>query len=153
MVIKEALRLYPPAWGFGRMAAEDTDIGGYTVPKGALVSVMTYFMHHDPKWWPEPERFMPERFSPENEARLHKHAYLPFGGGPRICIGNSFAMMEARLILATAASRYRLKLAPGQTVEMQPLITLNPKGGLPMRLEARQPQTIPPLETHEAAPA
>ncbi|MBL8160555.1 MAG: cytochrome P450 [Anaerolineae bacterium] len=93
---------------------------------------------------------MPERFSPANEANLNRRAYTPFGGGPRICIGNSFAMMEARLLLATVAQRYRLALAPGQHVEMNPLITLNPKGGLPMTVSVRQPA---PAHTPKPEPA
>jgi cytochrome P450 len=138
MVIKESMRLYPPAWGFSREAIEDVEIGGYFVPKGSIVGVMSYFTHRDPRWWEEPEAFKPERFSPENEPNIPKYAYLPFGAGPRICIGNAFAMMEAQLILATVASRFRLTLAPGQEVEMLPLITLNPKGGLPMTVKQRE---------------
>jgi cytochrome P450 len=137
-VIKESMRIYPPAWIVGREAIEDVEIGGYFVPKGSQFNLVFYFAHHDPRWWDEPEAFRPERFSPENEAKLNKRAYTPFGGGPRICIGNSFAMMEAKLLLATIASRYRLSLAPGHKVEMNPMITLNPKGGLPMTLHARE---------------
>lgn len=144
MVVKETLRLYPPAWGFGRMAIEAVELGGYTVPAGSSVGILSYLTHRHPAYWDEPERFLPERFSPDNESRLHKYAYIPFGGGARICIGNSFAMMEARLILATVASRFRLRLAPGQQVRALPLITLNPKDGLPMTLEARQPQAVIP---------
>ncbi len=143
MVIKESLRLYPPAWGFGRLAVADVEIGGYMIPAGSSVGILSYFTHRHPDYWDEPERFWPERFSPENEARIHKYAYIPFGGGPRICIGSSFAMMEARLLLATIASRYRLQLMPGQRVEMLPLITLNPKGGLPMTARARVPVVSP----------
>jgi cytochrome P450 len=146
MVIKESMRLYPPAWIVGRQAIEDTEIAGYTVQKGAQVNLVFYLAHHDPRWWPQPERFMPERFSAENEANINRRAYTPFGGGPRVCIGNSFAMMEARLLLATVAQRYSLALAPGQRVEMNPMITLNPKGGLPMTVRVRQPTYAPPLE-------
>jgi cytochrome P450 len=146
MVLKESMRLYPPVWGFGRQAIEDVQLGEYLLPKGTSIGVMTYFTHRDPAFWDEPERFDPERFSPENEKKIPKYAYIPFAAGPRICIGNAFAMMEARLVLATVASRYRLRLAPGQKVEMLPLITLNPKGGLPMRLEAREPVREPERE-------
>lgn len=138
MVVKESMRLLPPVWGFGRQAIEDVRIGEYDIPKGTSVSVATYWTHRDPRWWENPEVFEPERFSPEREAKIRKYAYIPFGGGPRICIGNSFAMMEARLLLATIASRYTLHLAPRQKVEMLPLITLNPKGGLPMTIRARE---------------
>lgn len=137
MVLKESMRLYPPAWGFSREAIEDVEIGGYPIDRGVVVGMLTYFTHHDPRWFPDPERFDPERFTPENEAKLPRYAYLPFGGGPRICVGNAFAMMEGRLILAMIASRYRLMLNAGQTVPMQPLITLNPRGGLPMTVQAR----------------
>ncbi len=137
MIIKESLRLYPPAWITGRQAIEDVQIGEYLIPQGSIVNVVFYLSHHDPRWWDEPEAFKPERFSPENEANINKRAYTPFGGGPRVCIGNSFAMMEARLLLATIAQRYQLRLAPGQTVEMNPMITLNPKGGMPMTIKRR----------------
>lgn len=150
MVVKESMRLYPPAWITGRQAIEDVEIGEYFVPKGGVVNLVFYMAHHDARWWPEPERFNPERFSAENEANLNKHAYTPFGGGPRVCIGNSFAMMEARLLLATIAQRYELRLAPGQTVDMNPMITLNPKDGLPMTLHTRKAvrkaETTPVLE-------
>jgi cytochrome P450 len=102
-------------------------------------------MHRDKTLWQEAEMFKPERFAPENEAHLPENAYLPFGGGPRICIGNSFALMEAQLLLATMAQQYRLTLAPGQKVDMQPMITLNPKGGLPMTIQRRQPHLEPEI--------
>ena len=95
-------------------------------------------MHHDPTFYPNPERFDPDRFSPENEAKLPRYAYLPFGGGPRICIGNSFAMMEARLILMTMLQHVQLTLAPGQTVRAEQLFTLRPKGELRMVVKRRQ---------------
>ncbi len=141
-VVKEAMRLYPPAPFVGRVAAVDVDLPTQTgetfhVPAGASLGLNIYLLHHDPDLWPDPDRFDPERFNADNEPHIPRYAYLPFGGGPRVCIGNSFAMMEARLILATVARRYRLSLAPGQVVEPLPLITLNPKGGLPMTLHAR----------------
>lgn len=136
-VIKEAMRLYPPAWSVGRVAIKDVQIGEYFIPKGMRVGVTTYLTHHSPEFWNEPERFDPDRFSPERESSIPKYAYLPFGGGPRVCIGNHFAMMEAKLILATVASRYVLRLAPGQKVGMAARITLNPAGGLPMTVHKR----------------
>jgi cytochrome P450 len=142
MVVKESMRLYPPVWGFGRQAMEDVRIGEYEVPQGSSLVVSTYWTHRDPRWFPYPARFDPERFNAENEPKIRKYAYVPFGGGPRICIGNSFAMMEARLLLATIVSRFTLSLAPGQRVEMLPLITLNPKGGLPMTVRRRQPAQV-----------
>ena len=99
-----------------REPIEDVTIGGYTVPRGSLVTVNTYALHRDPRFFEEPERFDPERFAAGWEDRMRRYAYLPFGGGPRVCIGNGFAMMEARLILATVARRWRLTLEPGQAV-------------------------------------
>jgi cytochrome P450 len=146
MVIKEAQRVLPPVWMISREATEDVEINGYTIPKGSVVGVFIYGAHHNPEYWEHPEQFNPERFSPENEGRIPRFAYLPFGGGPRICIGNSFAMMEAQLILATIAQRYRLCLEPGQVVEKAASITLYPKHGLPMTLHQRQPVTPQPME-------
>ena len=140
MVIKESMRLQPPAWSFSREAINATQIAGYDIPAGAVCAVFTYGLHRNPKYWgADANDFHPERFAPENEDTLVKYAYLPFGAGPRVCIGNSFAMMEAQLLLATMAQKWQLRLAPGQTVEMLPLITLNPKGGLPMTLQERHP--------------
>lgn len=139
-VIKESMRLYPPAYAFGRMALNDVEIDGYVIPQGSSVGVISYLAHRDPRWWDEPERFNPDRFSPEHEPHIRRYSYLPFGAGPRICIGNSFAMMEAHLLLVAVAQRYQLRLAPGQVVEPEPLITLRPKNGLHMRLEAREPR-------------
>jgi cytochrome P450 len=136
-VIKEAMRLYPPAGGVTRTPIQDTELGGYPVAKGDTVAVSSYVMHRDPNLYPEPERFDPERFSPENEAQRHRYAYLPFGGGPRVCIGNSFAMMEARLILLTLLQQFHLTLAPNQRVQAQQLFTLRPKGGIQMILHRR----------------
>lgn len=139
MVLKEAMRLYPPAWILSaRQAAEETTIGDYLIPKGRLVFIPPYVLHRRPEYYPEPERFDPERFSPENEKKLPRYAYIPFGGGPRVCIGNSFAMMEAHLVLATIAQRFRLELAPEQEVEINSLITLSPKYGLKMGVVERE---------------
>jgi cytochrome P450 len=137
MIIKEAMRLYPPVYTLGRMAIENATIGGHIVRKGSLLSVLTYALHHDARWWDEPERFMPERWAEPYPNQPPKYAYIPFGAGPRVCIGNSFAMMEACLVLATIAQRYRLSLAPGHVVEPHLLVTLTPRNGLPMQLEKR----------------
>ena len=136
-VIKESMRLYPPAWSFGRQAIEDVELGGYTLPRGSVLIVVPYVIHRDPRWFRDPLRFDPQRWSAEQEASIPKHAYLPFGGGPRICIGNSFAMMEAKIILASVAQRYRLRLDPQQEVEPEPLVTLRPKYGMRMQVIAR----------------
>ena len=137
-VVKEVMRLYPPAGGATRQPIQDTHIGNYFLPKGSNIAISTYTMHRNPALFPDPLQFKPERFSPEQEASIPKYAYLPFGGGPRVCIGNSFAIMEARLVLITVLQRFKLALAPGQKVRAEQLFTIRPKGGLKMVLEARQ---------------
>ncbi|GIV95852.1 MAG: cytochrome P450 [Herpetosiphonaceae bacterium] len=132
MVIDEALRLYPPAWMMSRQATEDDEIGGYRIPAKTIVFFSPYVVHRHPSFWENPEGFDPERFTPERSAGRPRFAYLPFGGGPRLCIGNNFALMEAQLILATLAQRYQLELVPGHRVEPEPLITLRPRYGLRM---------------------
>jgi cytochrome P450 len=136
-VVDEAMRLYPPAWMFGREALVDDVVGGYAVPKGALVAMSPFLVHRHPEHWPNPEGFDPDRFLPEPSAARHKYAYMPFGGGPRVCIGNQFALVESVLCLAMIVSRFRLELAPGARVEPEPVVTLRPKGGMPMRIRAR----------------
>lgn len=130
MVLDETLRLYPPAWVTNRKASQEDQIGGYYIPAGAEVSVSPYVTHRDPTLWPEPEQFEPSRFKAEIAAERPRYAYFPFGGGPRQCIGNNFALMEAQLALAAIAQRYTLELAPDKPVETEPLITLRPKDGL-----------------------
>jgi cytochrome P450 len=138
MVLEEAMRLYPPAHGISRSAIGGDRLGDVRVPPGAAISISIYMTHRNPKLWREPERFDPERFAPAAAAARHRFAYLPFGGGPRICIGNSFAMAEAQVILAKIAQQYRLRLAPGHCAEPIGLITLRPKHGLWMTLEPRR---------------
>jgi cytochrome P450 len=135
MVFEEALRLYPPAHTIARTAVKEDWIGGVRIPPGAAVFISIYATHRNPTLWPEPERFDPERFVPEAAAKRHRFAYLPFGGGPRICIGNGFAMAEALVILATIAQRYRLRLVPGFEVKPIGLVTLRPKHGIWMTLD------------------
>ena len=137
MVIDEAMRLYPPAWGFSREALGDDEVGGFRVPRGWLVFVIPYVLHRLPAFWENPEAFDPERFTPERIAERPKFIYLPFGAGPRQCIGNQFALIEAQLVVATMAQRYRLHLVPGHTVDPWPLITLRPRFGMPMTIERR----------------
>ena len=139
MAIEESMRLYPPAWGFSRQALEPDVIGGYPLPAGWLVFVLPYVMHRLPAYWDSPERFDPTRFTPERTAARPKFVYLPFGAGPRQCIGNQFAMVEAQLIVATLAQRFRLRLVPGHRVEPWPLITLRPRYGIKMIFERRSP--------------
>ncbi|TME06375.1 MAG: cytochrome P450 [Chloroflexi bacterium] len=135
MIIDEALRLYPPAPGISRKAVADDEIGGYTIPAGSEIAVSQYVTHRHPDFWDRPEAFDPERFLPERSAQRPHFAYFPFGGGPRLCIGNAFALMEAHLILATIAQRYQLRLVPGHPVVPEPLVTLRPRFGLMMTLQ------------------
>jgi cytochrome P450 len=141
MVIKEAMRLYPPIPSIARQATEDLMIGDYPVPKGMIVSIAPHVIHRDPRWFSDPDEFRPERFTREFEKSLPKCAYLPFSTGPRICIGNSFAMMEAVLILATIAQRYRLGLVPGQTITPHAALTLRPQPNIQMTLAERPAAT------------
>jgi cytochrome P450 len=135
MVIEETLRLFPPAWVTNRQAVEDDEICGYRIPAGAIVMISPYVVHRHTAYWDNPEAFDPERFTPERSANRPHYAYFPFGGGPRQCIGKGFALMEAQLILATLAQRCRLRHVPGHQVEPQALMTLRPRGGLPMTVE------------------
>jgi cytochrome P450 len=137
MVVEGALRLYPPAWGFSRQALGPDEIGGYRLRAGWLVFVIPFVMHRLPAYWSDPDRFDPERFASEQTAARLKFVYIPFGAGPRQCIGNQFAMIEARMIVATVAQRYRLRLVPGHRVEPWPLITLRPRYGVRMLIERR----------------
>jgi cytochrome P450 len=137
MVIREALRIYPPAPGFAREPIGDATIGGYKIRKGSLLLVNSYALHRDPRFFEDPERFDPERFGPGWEERIPRYAYVPFGGGPRVCIGNGFAMMEARLIVATLARKWRFVLEPGQHVIPVQLVTVQPKNGLRVKLKVR----------------
>jgi cytochrome P450 len=136
-VVKESLRLYPPAWSLSRETLEEDELGGWRIPKGAAVWVNPWTVQRDPRFYEEPLAFRPERWADGLERRLPRFAWFPFGGGPRLCIGVSFAMMEARLALATLAQRFRLERTTEGEVELLPSITLRPKGGLPMRLRAR----------------
>jgi cytochrome P450 len=138
MVLQEALRLYPPAWGVSRVAVADDQIAGYRLPAGSIVYVVPFVLHRRPHLWPEPERFDPERFSAGEIAKRERFAYLPFGGGPRQCIGQQFAMVEALLTLAMVSRRYEVQLVPGQVITPRPLITLRPAPGIRARLIARQ---------------
>ena len=138
-VISESMRQYPPAWGMARLAIEDAQIGGYRIPKGSGVSLSQWVVHRDPRWYEAPEEFRPERWEDDLLKRLPRFAYFPFGGGPRQCIGNSFAMMEAELLLAAIAQKFRLRLVPDQKVEPVASITLRPRHGIRMSLEQHQP--------------
>jgi cytochrome P450 len=139
MVIDESMRLYPPAWGFSRQALSDDELGGFHLPRGWLAFVIPYVLHRLPAFWQDPDAFDPERFLPERSADRPKFVYVPFGAGPRQCIGNQFALIEAQLIVATLAQGYRLHLVPGHKVEPSALITLRPRFGMPMIIERRGP--------------
>jgi cytochrome P450 len=132
--LDESLRLYPPAWVTERKALGEDEVCGYRLPAGTTVVVSPYVTHRHPQLWPDPDSFEPQRFLNGHPADRPRYAYFPFGGGPRQCIGNYFALIEAQLILAMILQRYRLTLAPGWRVEPEPLITLRPKGGLWMNL-------------------
>lgn len=137
MVITESMRLYPPAYGIGRQAVKATEIGGHAVnPKDILIAP-TWVVQRDARWFDEPEAFRPGRWDGDLARRLPRFAYFPFGGGPRQCIGNAFAQMEAVLVLATLAQRFRLSLAPGQRITPTPYVTLRPEPGIRMHLAVR----------------
>jgi cytochrome P450 len=136
-VVTESMRLYPPAYALGREALADCEIGGYAVPAGTTVYMSPWVMHRDPRWFSDPQAFRPERWNGEVAKQLPRFAYMPFGGGPRICIGNRFAIMEAVLILATVAQRFRLIWQPEHPIQLMPSITLRPKGGVWVRLVPR----------------
>lgn len=137
-VFDETLRLYPPAWMFARHAIEDDEIGGFFIPADSMLMISPYVTHRLPHIWQEPDKFDPERFTAENTSKRHKFAYLPFGGGPRVCIGNTFAITEALIILAMVLQRFWPKLHPQQSIIPTPIATLQPKPGILMHLEARE---------------
>jgi len=138
-VIEESMRVYPTAPGLAnRIAVADDEICGFPVKKGTSIAVAPWLLHHHRRLWDDPNRFDPDRFLPERSAERHRFAYLPFGGGPRVCIGQMLAMNEAVLILAGLAQRYQLRVAPGQVVQPQANITLRPKYGLKMTLQHRR---------------
>ena len=138
MVIEESMRLYPPAPGISaRAVVEDDEVAGVKIPKGSVVLITPWLLHRHRLLWDNPEMFDPERFSPERSQGRHRFAYLPFGGGPRVCIGMALAMTESQLILATLAQRFRLKLVPDQNIVLQHRITMRPRDGIEMTLEPR----------------
>jgi cytochrome P450 len=139
-VLKETMRLYPPAWATGRETTEPYELRGHTIPVGSQLMSSQWIVHRDARWYPDPERFDPERWSPERAKDIPRYAYFPFGGGPRVCIGNHFAMMEATLLLAMIVQRFRVELLPGERLELAPAVTLRQKGeGLRVRTLARAP--------------
>jgi cytochrome P450 len=154
-VLMESMRLYPPVWTLGRRpAVEAIQVGPWTIPNKSMILVSPYLTHHDPRLFPDPERFDPERFAPEQEAARHRYAYFPFAGGNRKCIGEALAWMEGMLSLASIGSRWRLRLAPGQRVAMDAFISLKPKYGMRMTLERRAaaPPAGAPVARESAPP-
>jgi cytochrome P450 len=143
-VIREALRLYPPAYAFGREVETAFELGGYTLPAGSQIVVSPYGIHRNPRYFPDPDGFMPERWLGQEARALPRMAFLPFGGGPRICIGSHFAMMEAALVLATLVQRLDLEVPRSFELELAPVITLRAKDGLPVRVRRR----VEPVAAH-----
>lgn len=139
MVLQETLRLYPPGWILPRAAVEDVTLGTSTIPKGATVLVCAYATHHDPRWWENPEHFDPERFDPKVVAERPRYTYYPFGGGPRQCIGMQFALLEAQLITAILARKFRFRLAPGHPVAPGVATTLKLRHGMQMHISLAAP--------------
>lgn len=139
MVLEESMRLYPPAWIVTRSVEQDDELDGYVVRKGSLVLLSPWVTHRDPSLWPNPEGFDPGRFAPDaaGAAERPRYAYFPFGGGPHLCIGAPFAMLEAQLVLASIARRYELDLVPGQRITPEPLVTLRPNPRVLVRLQRR----------------
>jgi cytochrome P450 len=135
-VLHEAMRLYPPAWAIGRRALSEHVADGIRIPAGAVVIVSPWLLHHDPRWWADPGSFRPERWLDEEPA-ARRHAFLPFGGGPRMCIGEGFAELEATVLLTTIGRRWGFEHDAAHRVELQPVVTLRPRGGMPMRAHLR----------------
>jgi cytochrome P450 len=136
-VLDESMRLYPPAWTIEREPIEDDEIRGYHIPAGCVLVTAPYLVHHNPDVWENPEGFDPERFTPERKQEHHRYAHFPFGGGPRMCVGADFAIMEAKLILAEVMRRFDLNLAGYADVELEANVTLHPMEGLPMTVRRR----------------
>jgi cytochrome P450 len=139
-VLLEGLRLYPPGWFTGRNALTDVPLGGYLVPKGANVLMSQYVVQRDSRWFDEPERFRPDRWTAQMQESLPKGAYFPFSMGDRHCIGESFAWLEAILVLSTLVTRWRFELCPGQAIRPKPSITLRPAAGIRVRVDRRAPR-------------
>lgn len=142
MIVKnaflETLRLYPPVWGIARGTTQEVSLGGFPVPKGATLLTLPYVTHRHPDFWPDAERFDPDRFLPEQEKTRPRYAYFPFGGGPRLCIGMGFAMLEAQLILSAVLQNFDLQLVENQKFDLALWATLRPKNGIHVRLKARE---------------
>ena len=137
-VLSESMRLYPPAWAMGRRALEDHALDQYVLPKGSVIVVSPWLLHHDERWWTDPTPFRLDRWTDDATSARPRHAFLPFGGGPRMCIGEGFAQMEGELLIATIARRWRFELDADQQIALQPVVTLRPKHGMRMRAVERR---------------
>jgi cytochrome P450 len=142
-VVSESMRLFPPSWVLGRRALVDHDVAGYTIPAGAVAVVSQWLLHHDPRWWESPSEFRLSRWTEEGRAERSRFAYLPFGAGPRLCIGEPFAWMELVLVVATIARRWRFEHVPNHPVATRPVITLRPRFGMAMEPRPRDPRRAP----------
>jgi len=141
MLLSESMRLYPPAWAVGRRAHEPVPLGEYELRPGDAAVMAQWVVHRDPELWPEPLRFDPLRFAPARNAARHRFAYFPFGGGPRVCIGDGFAWLAGALLTATIAQRWRLELVPGQEVAPLARVTLRLRNGLKLLARSRRSQS------------
>jgi cytochrome P450 len=137
-VLRESMRIYPPVWTMGRYVENDYQVGEYTIPAGSSILMSQYVMHHDPRYYEQPEQFNPDRWTVEFKTQLPRFSYFPFGGGIRGCIGEPFAWMEGILIIATIAQKWTMRLVPGQRIKLDPAITLRPKYGMKMKLIRRK---------------
>jgi len=146
--------MYPPVWAIGRRALSDVEVGGWVIPAGSNIALSQWAMHHDARYYPDPWVFRPERWQAEEQDKRPEFSFFPFGGGPRICIGESFARMEAALLIAAIAQNWRLRLEPGFRAELRALVTLRPKFGLRMTLErrTRKERTMRELPPESAPP-
>ncbi|HXJ55399.1 MAG TPA: cytochrome P450 [Verrucomicrobiae bacterium] len=146
-VIEESLRVYPTIWSIGRFCVEDDELGGYRIPARTNVLIPIFYFHWNPRFWVEPERFDPDRFAPERRPAPDSMIYFPFGAGPRSCVGNHFAFQELMIMTVLLFRHFRFRVAPGASVEPDPLITLRPKYGLRMLLSERRPASTPEIVT------
>jgi cytochrome P450 len=136
-VFTESLRLYPPAWAIGREAIDNVIIGNYSIPRGSVIVMSQYITHRDPRFFNEPNKFIPERWTNEMKSNLHKFAFFPFGGGSRICMGEPLAWVEGILLLVIILRHWKMDLLPEHPIVLSPLLTLRPKNGMKMILESR----------------
>ena len=136
-ILTEAMRLFPPIWRTGRVVLEEIELEGYPIPAGAFLCISPLVTHRDPRWFDSPDEFYPGRWTPEFRQQLHKFAYFPFGGGPRVCIGEGFAWMEMKLVMAAIGQRWIVRPVQSHGITFNPLVSLRPKGGMPMHIARR----------------